>query len=52
MKSAIKFVKNKGVSIKRAAQLFGINRTTLLNHLKNYKFKDVGRPTVLRKKKN
>lgn len=35
--SAIKCVKNEGVSIKQAAQLFEIKRTTLLNPLKNYK---------------
>ncbi|KAJ8951729.1 hypothetical protein NQ318_012580 [Aromia moschata] len=50
MDSAIKRVKNDGLSVKRAAELYGINRTTLLNHIRNYKCKDVGRPTVLTKK--
>ncbi|KAJ8964226.1 hypothetical protein NQ314_005055 [Rhamnusium bicolor] len=47
MESAVNCVKNDGVSIKRAAEMFTINRTTLMNHVKNYQCNAIGRPTVL-----
>ncbi|KAJ8939583.1 hypothetical protein NQ314_011080 [Rhamnusium bicolor] len=47
MESAVNCVKNDGVSIKRAAEMFAINRNTLINHVKNYKCNAIGRPTVL-----
>lgn len=47
MESAVNCVRNDGTSVKRAAEMFGINRTTLLNHTNNYKCNTVGRPTVL-----
>ncbi|KAJ8949039.1 hypothetical protein NQ314_008290 [Rhamnusium bicolor] len=34
-------------SIKPAAEIFAINRTTLMNHVKNYKCNAIGRSTVL-----
>lgn len=40
---------NGGVSIKKAAERFNINRTTLMNHVKGFKCNKVGRPTVLTK---
>lgn len=47
MDSALNCIRNEGISTKRAAELFGINRTTLMNHLKHFKCNAVGRPTVL-----
>ncbi|KAJ8927399.1 hypothetical protein NQ314_020178 [Rhamnusium bicolor] len=47
MESAVNCIKNDGVSIKRAVEMFAINRTTLMNHVKNYKCNAIGRPTVL-----
>ncbi|KAJ8931131.1 hypothetical protein NQ314_016012 [Rhamnusium bicolor] len=47
MKNAVSQVKNETLIVKRAAEMYGINRSTLINHLKNYKCKAVGRPTVL-----
>ncbi|CAH1224436.1 unnamed protein product [Diabrotica balteata] len=46
MKKAVEEVKN-GESCKRSAERHDINRTTLLNHVKGIKCKNVGRPTVL-----
>lgn len=47
MKRAVADVKGNGLSVKEAARINGINRTTLINHLKNYKDGKVGRPAVL-----
>ena len=47
MENAIKEVKENGLSIKQAAFLCGVNRTTLMNHLKQYRCGAVGRPTLL-----
>jgi len=47
MENAIKAVKENGFSIKQAAFLCGVNRTTLMNHLKQYRCGAVGRPTLL-----
>lgn len=49
MQSAVNCIRNEGVSIKRASEMYAINRTTLMNHVKNYKCNAVGRPTVLTK---
>jgi hypothetical protein len=46
MQNAILEVK-KGTSIKKAAFLHNINRSTLINHLKGYRCGTVGRPTLL-----
>jgi len=40
-------VREQGITIKEAAKRHGINRSTLINHLKNYKTGKVGRPAVL-----
>ena len=47
MKKALAEVKENGLSVKEAARINGINRTTLMNHLRNYKDGKVGRPAVL-----
>lgn len=47
MEPAIKFEKNVGVRAKEAAELFAINRIALSNYFKNYKCKDVGKPTMV-----
>lgn len=47
MKLAISDVRVGNLSIKKASERYGINRTTLFNHIKNFKCKKVGRPTVL-----
>ncbi|KAJ8942948.1 hypothetical protein NQ314_009861 [Rhamnusium bicolor] len=47
MKNTVSQVKNGTLSVKRAAEIYGINRSTLINHLKNYKCKAVDHPTVL-----
>ena len=39
-------VKNNVYSIKKASEVYGINRTTLLNHLKNEHDGKIGRPTI------
>lgn len=49
MRRAVAAVNSGEGSCKRIALRFGINRTTLLNHIKGYKCKEVGRPTVLTK---
>lgn len=40
-------VKNGGMSLKRAAELYHINRSSLINHLKDCKCGLVGRSTIL-----
>ncbi|KAI4455461.1 madf domain transcription factor [Holotrichia oblita] len=47
MAAAIEAVQNGRMSKNRAAVCYGINRTTLINHIKGTKCKKVGRPTVL-----
>lgn len=47
MENAIKDIRENGTSIKKAAFLHNINRTTLMNHLKEFKCGLVGRPTIL-----
>ena len=47
MKIAIQDVKENGLSIRMAAKLHGINRTTLMNHVKNQHDRKVGRPSIL-----
>ena len=47
MQNAIKAINEQGMSIKKAAFLYGINRTTLMNHVKQSHAGKVGRPTVL-----
>lgn len=47
MAAAIEAVQSGTLSIKRAATCHGINRTTLMNHIKGRKYKKVGRLTVL-----
>ncbi|KAK9701931.1 CENP-B N-terminal DNA-binding domain [Popillia japonica] len=44
---ALDSVKNEGMSVKRASEYYDINRSTLINHLKNCKCGPVGRPTIL-----
>ncbi|KAJ8948225.1 hypothetical protein NQ314_008462 [Rhamnusium bicolor] len=46
MKRAVEEVRGSG-SYKADANLYGINRTTLMNHIKGMKCKKIGRPTVL-----
>lgn len=46
MQKAVDDCRNGG-SYKTVARNYGINRTTLMNHVKGYKCKKVGRPTVL-----
>ena len=40
-------VKENGMSIKKAAFIYDINRTMLINQLKGYRCESVGRPTLL-----
>ena len=47
MQKALTDVKENGMSLKKAAFLYGINRTTLMNHYKDFKVGKVGRPTIL-----
>lgn len=47
MQNAVRAVKENGMSIKKAAFLHGLNRSTLINHLKQYRCGPVGRPTIL-----
>ena len=46
MENAIKAINEQGMSIKKAAFLYGIKRTTLMNHVKQLHAGKVGRPTV------
>jgi hypothetical protein len=46
MERALKDVRENNVSVKKAAFLYGINRTTLLNHVKQSHCGPVGRPTL------
>ena len=47
MQHALADVQNNHMSVKKAAFLHGINRTTLMNHLKQRHCGPVGRPTLL-----
>lgn len=47
MKRALSDIRDNGMSVKKASFLYNINRTTLLNHVKNCHDSKVGRPTVL-----
>ena len=47
MQKALTDVKENGMSLKKAAFLYDINRTTLMNHYKDFKVGKVGRPTIL-----
>ena len=47
MQRAVIDVKENAMSIKKAAFVHSVNRTTLLNHLKAYRSGPVGRPTLL-----
>lgn len=47
MQRALADVQNNHMSMKKAAFLYGINRTTLMNHLKRRHCGPVGRPTLL-----
>ena len=47
MQRAVIDVKENGMSIKKSAFLHNVNRTTLMNHLKDYRSGPVGRPTLL-----
>ena len=47
MKIALLDVTENHLSVKKAAELYGINRTTLMYHLKNKHTGNVGRPTAL-----
>ena len=47
MQHAVVDVKENAMSIKKAAFLHNVNRTTLINHLKAYRSGPVGRPTLL-----
>lgn len=49
MQNAVDDVRQGRGSCKAVALRYGINRTTLLNHIKGYKCQAVGRPTVLTK---
>ena len=40
-------VRNNKMSISKAASMYGINRTTLMNHLKGHHAGKVGKPTIL-----
>ena len=46
MSQAVADVKNNVYSIKKASEVYEINRTTLLNHLKNEHDGKIGRPTI------
>ena len=47
MNNAMTDVRNNLLSVKKAAFKYGLNRTTLINHLKNRHSGVVGKPTVL-----
>jgi hypothetical protein len=47
MQHAVVDVKENAMSIKKAAFLHNVSRTTLINHLKIYRIGPVGRPTLL-----
>jgi len=47
MKSAMEDVQSNRLNIKQAAFKYSLNRTTLMNHLKNSRDGSVGRPTIL-----
>lgn len=50
MDKAVVDVRDNGLSIKKTAFLYGLIRSTLINHIKNHHASKVGRPTVLKKK--
>jgi hypothetical protein len=47
MKNALEEIRDKGTSVKRAAFLYGVNRTTLMNHMKGIHCGRVGGITLL-----
>jgi glutaredoxin-related protein len=47
MQNALVEIKENGMSVKKAAFLYRLNRTTLMNHLKSYHTGKIGRPTLL-----
>ena len=47
MEKATAEVRQQGTTIKEAARRHGINRSTLINHFKNYKSGKVGKAAVL-----
>lgn len=47
MQLAVNEIKNGNLNVKKAAERYGINRSTLINHLKKSKCGKVGHPTVL-----
>jgi len=47
LQRALADIQQNGTSVKKAAMMHGINRTTLMNHLKNAHTGKVGRPTLL-----
>lgn len=47
LQRALADIQQNGTSVKKAAMMHGINRTTLINHLKNAHTGKVGRPTLL-----
>ena len=47
MEMALSDIAEKGLSIKKAAFLYGLNRMTLSNHLNGKRAGNVGRPTSL-----
>lgn len=49
MQNAVDDVRQGRGSCKSIASRYGLNRTTLLNHIRGYKCQAVGRPTVLTK---